>query len=261
MMKTRRIVTTMLGLSLLPGAILSATETVYAPPSATVVKKDVLNWVQNRSVKDQSVAEKVKALWAIENKELAANELFDLVIDTFALVDPESHKFVDACDLVNPPLVAPSGKWLDREGADAFFTNNMKLFYGRYLSQRKMYDEALKVLTKLDPQSVVDPVNCLFHKAVAQHQLAKKAQGLETLDKLMNNTEGVPGRYMTLAKLMKMELTDLKMMTLGHVARQMKDSERRLDLARGGRNVQKVQRRIIAELDEIIEKLEKQGGN
>jgi hypothetical protein len=60
---------------------------------------------------------------------------------------------------------------------------------------------------------------------------------------------------------MEVELKGLQLDSLNAASRLMKDSERRLDLARGGRKVQKVQDEIVTILDDIIEKMEQSGGS
>jgi hypothetical protein len=45
---------------------------------------------------------------------------------------------------------------------------------------------------------------------------------------------------------------------LGWVARKMDNIERRLELARGGPQTQKIQKEVVARLDEIIKQMENQ---
>jgi hypothetical protein len=46
---------------------------------------------------------------------------------------------------------------------------------------------------------------------------------------------------------------------LGSIARKMDNVERRLDLSRGGPKTQKIQKEIVARLDELIKERENQG--
>ena len=109
-----------------------------------------------------------------------------------------------------------------------------------------------------DPAKVVDPATCLFYRAVCEHQLLRKKDGLATLDKLLHKTEGVAEPYLQVATLMQDELSALDDQSLSGVSRKMQDSERRLDLGRSGQRVQKVQDEIIESLDEIIKKKQAQ---
>ncbi|MED5447053.1 MAG: hypothetical protein VYA62_02445, partial [Planctomycetota bacterium] len=133
-------------------------------------------------------------------------------------------------------------------------------FYGRFLAQKKMYDEARELLAALETKSVVDPAGLLYFKAVCEHQLLKKTEGLATIRTLLEDTTTVPLRYKTTAELMQHDLKSLKKDSLSEISRKMKDVERRLDLGRGGQRVQKQEDEIVASLDAIIEKLEQQGG-
>jgi hypothetical protein len=45
---------------------------------------------------------------------------------------------------------------------------------------------------------------------------------------------------------------------LGEIARKMDNIERRLELARGGPQTQKIQKEVVARLDELIKQLENQ---
>ena len=123
-----------------------------------------------------------------------------------------------------------------------------------------MYEEALEIFRELDPAAVVDPASCLFFRAVCEHQLLRKSAGLATIDKLLSGTERVPESYAGLAKLMQHDLQELQDESLSTVSRKMKDSERRLDLGRGGQKVQKVQDEIVAALDDLIKKAQQQQG-
>jgi hypothetical protein len=123
-----------------------------------------------------------------------------------------------------------------------------------------MYDEALELLGALETKTVVDPAGLLYFKAVCEHQLLKKAEGLATIRTLLENTTSVPLRYKTTAELMQHDLQALKKDSLAEISRKMKDVERRLGLGRGGQRVQKEEDEIVASLDAIIEKLEQQGG-
>ena len=136
----------------------------------------------------------------------------------------------------------------------------MQLYFGRFLAQKQMYDEALELLAALETKTVVDPAGLLYFKAVCEHQLLKKTEGLATIRTLLENTTAVPLRYKTTAELMQHDLKSLKKDSLSEISRKMKDVERRLDLGRGGQRVQKQEDEIVASLDAIIEKLEQQGG-
>ena len=118
----------------------------------------------------------------------------------------------------------------------------------------------MSVLDNTAVTEVVDAAAYLFFKAVCQHHLLMKDEGLKTIEQLTERTEGVPARYSTVAKLMQYDLKALEEKSLDEIARKMLDVERRLDLGRSGQKVQKIEDEIIAGLDEIIKKAEQQNG-
>lgn len=233
---------------------------LFAPPSAEDARNRVVEAVAARGVKDPAVLEQVAKLWTFGEDEPVARVLLDKVASTAALVDPKAAEFVAACRALGEPETLPNPEFLNSAAADDFFAPQLRLFYGRYLAENRMYDEGLSTLESLDPKKLVDPAMCLFYSAVCQHQLLMKDEALLSLKLLTKSTESVPPTYSAVANLMQLELEGLNPKTLGHVARKMSDSERRLDLGRAGERVQKVQGEIIADLDEIIERLEQQGG-
>jgi len=239
----------------------SSEDELYAAQSMDEVRGAALQWVAARKVSDQRVLQLIGKVWAVEaDQTLPASELLSRVLETFRLADPESKRFIDHCSLMGAPLLAPRIKPLLDRDKDPFYQANMSLFYGRYLAQRRMYDEALDVLKPLDAHQVVDPASCLFFTAVCQHQLLKKKEGLATIQHLLQDTEGVPVAYSTVASLMQYELKALREKSLDDITRRMSDVERRLDLGRSGQKVQKREQEIIALLDELIERMEQNGG-
>lgn len=240
---------------------LARAEQLHAPPSAGEVRTRTLTWVASQKGADKATLEQVGKVWALGAEKPSTRELLSKVVETFSIAHPETGKFVSACALMRAPLLPPKPIVLDGDGIDKFYAANMGLYYGRYLTQRKMFDEALRVLDKVDIAQTVDPASYLFFKACCEHQLLLKDDGLKTIGALLRNTEAVPARYSTVATLMEVELKGLQLDSLNAASRLMKDSERRLDLARGGRKVQKVQDEIVTILDDIIEKMEQSGGS
>jgi len=239
------------------GASARAAE-IYAPPSFDEARARTMQWVAARNVTDQGLLKEIAKLWEPSPERATGQQLLQKVASTFALVDSQTKAFIDSCALRDAPLVPPDGEFLMDNNQPAHFAANMRLFYARYLTQRKMYDEALRIFESIEPADVVDPATCLYFKAVCQHEMLQKKEGLETISLLLKNTEDVPSRYSNVATLMQYDLQELKDKGLDVISRKMKDSERRLELARSGPRAQKVQSEIIEGLDEIIEKLEQQ---
>ncbi|MBI3862630.1 MAG: hypothetical protein HY290_12125 [Planctomycetia bacterium] len=231
-----------------------------APPAPDVVRTRTLEWVAQHGVTDQARLTEIGKLWAWTDEPPAPESLLERTIGSFALADDATRAFVDACGLQNAPLLPPDAKLLTQDGQGSFYTANMSLFYGRYLAHRQMFDEALEVLETVPLADAVDPASLLFFKAICQHHLLMKSEGLETIEQLLKNTEGVPVRYSTVASLMQYDLEALRDRSLDEVARKMTDVERRLELGRTGEKVQKKEEEIILTLDELIKKIEDQQG-
>jgi hypothetical protein len=231
---------------------------IHVAPSAEEARKSALDWVTSRQINDRGVMERIGVLWAFGDESRNATEILDRVIQTFCFADPETKQFVEECTLMNAPLVPPNPKRLDDNDIDPFYSANLRLFYGRYLCHRRMYEMALDILAPINVSHVVDPASFFFFKAVCEHALLRKSDGLSTLKELLENTQGVPARYTSVAKLMQPDLQALKDDSLDGIARRMSDVERRLDLGRGGEKVQKVEEDIVAALDKLIQKMEEE---
>lgn len=231
----------------------------YASPSTPELRATLNAWLQSRPA-DADLEAAVAAVWDSVPADASAEQRFDAAMQTFYLADEQVRGLVDAClagDLarVNEQLPAlPSGE------AYPLLIENVRYFVARYLAVLTMYDEALVQFQQIDVSQVVDPASCLFYRAVCEHSLLMKEEGLATINTLLTSTEDVPVRYSTVADLMKHDLEQLRERTLGEVSRQMRDVERRLTLGEAGPRVQRVEERIITTLDEIIEKIEQQQG-
>ncbi|MEX1097057.1 MAG: hypothetical protein WED34_13500 [Planctomycetales bacterium] len=232
---------------------------IHAAPAADEVRAQAVRWVAARRP-SPDVIRAVGELWSELPAEVTPRQLLDRAIETFALADPETQRFLAECRLRDPGLLPPQAGLLERDGLDEFYTTNLRLFFARHLAQRKMYDEALEQFAAFDPAKSIDPATALFFQAVCEHQLLLKDEGLATIRRLTSDTEAVPPSYSTVATLMQYELEALRPKSLDEVSRLMQDVERRLDLARTGPEVQRKEEQIVAILDEIIEKLEQQAG-
>jgi tetrahydromethanopterin S-methyltransferase subunit G len=75
---------------------------------------------------------------------------------------------------------------------------------------------------------------------------------------VLEDVADAPERYKLVAMLMLYDMQTWREKDLGEIARKMDNIERRLELARGGPHTQKIQKEVVARLDEIIKKLEAQ---
>jgi hypothetical protein len=172
--------------------------------------------------------------------------------------EPAAKELVELCSRPRRGLNLPDFPWLDDATTPAFERNNLRLFYGRWLVQARLYDEAFVQLQSLRPEDVVDPAGLLFYQSVVCHRLLKKEAGLEALSRLLEPGHQIPRRYTSVARLMQSDLAPLEDDSLDHIARRMEDIRRRLDLGRAGAKVTEVEDGVIKSLDKLIEEMEQQ---
>jgi len=238
-----------------------AANEVFSPPAPADVRTKALQWVAERGVTDKSVLENIGREWVLEGTSLTAEETLQRVIRTLTLADPTAKQVVEACREAVPVATWPRDVIPLTDAMPDLARQHLRLFVGRFLAQRQLYEEALEVLAAVDPKQVVDPASYFFQRAICEHQLLKKSDTLKSLGNLLDNTQNVPERYKAVALLMRHDIEQLKEASLGEVAKKMSDVERRLILGRGGEKTQKVEEEIVEALDEIIKKVEQQQQN
>lgn len=200
----------------------------------------------------------VKEIWQDAEAGVPARRLHEIVVQSFAAVDPQASDLLATLDPRSPPLAAPEIDQVALLSSDEFYRTNLVLHVARFLTDAKMYEEALQLFDEVDLQYSVDPATALFYRSVCEHQLLMKEEGLATLQKLLEQTALVPESYSAVARLMAAELEALEEDSLDEIAGLMRDVERRLSLARGGQRVQKKEEEITSKLDEMIKKIEQQ---
>jgi hypothetical protein len=217
------------------------------------VRGQALAWLKASGKADAAAQKEFDALWAREELPL-----LDRVAGTFALGDAEAAKLLtEARDPVTPaPMAVPA--LLKDAKRPVFFRANLALAYAKALANRRIYEEALDSLKTVKPEQVVDPGAYFFHRAVAEHALLLKNDAQRSIIGVVEDVADAPERYRTVAVLMLLDMKDWKEKDLGEIARKMDNIERRLKLARGGPKTQKIQKDVVARLDELIKKLENQ---
>ncbi|MEZ6065703.1 MAG: hypothetical protein R3B90_08360 [Planctomycetaceae bacterium] len=231
----------------------AAIDEVYAPLPVEQVRDAALEWAKARPDYTAEADELLQQVWQLPATGAEPHATFDAALRTFYLVDPDVRSLVDACATMAVNPATAEFPALHTSGDAPLYSHNIKSFYARYLSMMRHYDEALMLYDEIDPAELIDPAGSLFYKAVCEHALLDREAGLATLNQLLTGTQAVPQRYRAVAELMRHDLEELKEKTLGEVARQMRDVERRLNLGEAGQRVQRQEARIIATLDEIIE--------
>ena len=224
-------------------------------PAADEVRAQALDWLAAQKV-DAKVQAQAAELWgpAVEG----GDELLNRLAATLALGNPAAAELVAFCQapLTSPRL--PDVNWLLSDEQPALVRNNLRLLFGRWLAQNRLYDEADPQLAGLDASTVVDPATLLFYQAVVAHRLLQREAGLKALERLKNDVADCPERYRALAGMLENDLKGLEDESLDHIARRMEDIRRRLDLGRAGPKVREVEDGVIASLDKLIDEMEKQ---
>lgn len=238
-----------------------AADDVFSPPAPADVRTKALQWVAERGVTDKTVLENIGREWVIEGTSFPAEEIFQRVVRTLTQADANARQIIEACREAVPVATWPREVLPMTDAMPDFARQHLRLFVGRFLAQRQLYEEALEVLVAVDPKQVVDPASYFFQRAICEHQLLKKSDAMKSLGNLLDNTQNVPERYKAVALLMRHDIELLKDASLGEVAKKMSDVERRLILGRGGEKTQKVEEEIVEALDEIIKKVEQQQQN
>jgi hypothetical protein len=226
--------------------------TLRAMPSSDV-KAKVGAWLQANGKLDQI---KLDGIW---NGDKAILEKF---LDSVAIAKPELKKVVEnARDFtITPPTEVPA---VLKDEKDAFVKSNVGAMFARSLSARKVYEEALAATTDLQPEQLIEPSAFYFFKAVAEHSLAgyekkKKVDAMLSIVRLLDDVVDAPDRYKMVATLMYFDIQNWPKddKDLGNIGKLMDNSGRRLDLARGGKTTQDIQKKIVFRLDEKIKELE-----
>lgn len=208
-------------------------------------------WLKTIGKIDAGTLKRFEAIW-----KQTGYTVLDLTTETLALGDPAAAKLL--AEARDPATSAPTAvpQILTDAKQSIYFRANLGLAYARALSQRRIHEETLAVLKKFRPEQVVDPTAYLFHRSVAEHALLSKADATQTITRLLDDGIGSPERYKTISALMLLDMQTWKDKDLGAIARKMENIERRLDLARGGPHTQKLQKEVLARLDELIKELE-----
>lgn len=225
-------------------------------PTVANVREQAVAWATEHGIDDNTRAQ-VDALWTSAADGSEAH-LLDLLAATFALVDPRARELLNHCSQARLKVTLPNVEWLGDEKTPPLVRNNLRLLYGRWLVQERLYDEGTEQLAGLNVEDVADPAALLFYTAVLQHRTLQRDAGLKTIARLLENEPQLPKRFASLAKLMEPDLKALKDDSLDHIARRMDDIRRRLDLGRAGPKVRSVEDGVIASLDKLIDDMEKQ---
>jgi len=222
-------------------------------PDVTEVRKQAEAWL--KSVKGDEA--KLKVVWDGDGT------LLEKVSATLILGDADAAKLLAAARDAESPAPTAVPAILKDAKKPAFYRQALALAYGKALTSRKVYEEGLEALLTLKPEEALDPAAYFFHKAVCEHSLMLKDRADGSIDRLLVDVSDSPERYRMVAALMHFDMLTWQEKDLGWIARKMDNVQRRLDLKRGGKHTQKMQKEVLVRLEEMIKEIEnqqKQGG-
>jgi len=225
-------------------------------PTQEAARQRAKQWLDSVGKADAATQAKFNAVWDSDRT------LLDKVTETFVLGDPRVAALIREARDTSAPAPEKVPAILKDTKVDPYFRSNLALAYARALSNRRVYEEALEALSSVKPEDVVDPSAYLFHKAVAEHALMLKEQADDSVDRLLVDAVDAPERYRMVAALMHFDMLTWKDKDLGWIARKMGVIKDRLDLTRGGKKTQTMQKEVVVRLDEMIKEIEnKKGGS
>jgi hypothetical protein len=218
--------------------------------TADEARAQALDWLQAAGKTDAAARQAFDAIWKTDRS------LLDKVAATLALGDAEAARLLD--EARDPDGAAPTAVPAAIRDAKrpAFYRANLALAYAKALASRRVYEEALESLRAVKPEDVVDPASYLFHKAVAEHALMMKDQAADSIDRLLVDVPESPERYRMVAALMNLDMLTWQDKDLGWISRKMGVIKDRLDISRGGKKTQKMQKEVLVRLDEMIKEME-----
>jgi hypothetical protein len=225
---------------------------VLRTPDADAVKAQAQAWLKSVGKTDEATQKAFAAVWATDKSVL------DKVAATFALGDADAAKLLEEARDADAAAPTDTPELLKDKNKPEFFRANLALAYAKALSNRRVYEECLETLRLFKPEQVVDPATYFFHKAVSEHALMLRPEAGDSIVRLLGDVTDAPDRYKMVAVLMAFDMDTWQDKDLGWIARKMDNIQRRLELNRGGKATQKIQKEVLVRLDEMIKEKENQ---
>jgi len=218
-------------------------------------RKQAETWLKSVGKTDAGSLTKLKTIWDGDRT------LLEKVAATLVLGDPQAEKLLAEARDADAPAPTEVPALLKDAKKSQFYRANLALAYAKALTLRKVYEEALESFAVVKPEDVVDPASFYFHKAVCEYELMLKDKADGSIDRLLVDVTDAPERYRIVAALMHFDMLTWQDKDLGWIARKMDNIQRRLDLKRGGKQTQKMQKDVLVRLDEMIKELENKQKN
>jgi len=190
----------------------------------------------------------------------AERSVFDRTVDSLLAGSSEAKAALETARDANAPAPITIPAIFKDSIENTFARANLATAYAKALGAKRIYEESLEALKAVAPEQVVEPAQYFFYRAVAEHALLKKEEAITTVIRLVEEVTDVPDRYKAVSAMIYGDAMtwspDRK--DLANIGRLMDNSGRRLDLARGGKTTQDIQKKIIFSLDEKIKEVENQ---
>jgi len=224
----------------------------FTAPAVDAARAQAAEWLKSVGKTDATTTAAFEALWK------GNRPLLDKIPRTLELGDANVAKLM--AEVRDPESAAPTAvpALLKDTKVATFVRANLALAYAKALLNRKVYDEAIEVLRAIKPEQTADPASYFFTKAVAEFTLLMKKDADDSVVRLLDDVADAPERYRMVAALMHLDMLTWQDKDLGWISRKMNVVKDRLEINRGGKKTQKIEREILIRLDEIIKELENQ---
>lgn len=233
------------------GAAPDAAPDVPVSMDRSAAQRQLLESLAAGTPLEPEAAEAIERLWTEDKSTLRA------VVDSVVIARPKVAAILQQVENDSIDFKTLQGT-LAAELNDPFLSANVATFLGRTLVQKRLYDEALSLLSTADADALVDPATFLFHRAACEFALNQAPAATDTLASLERMVD-LPGRYRAALDQMQASLKSLNPESLAGIAHDMKDVHRRLDLLQTDEKVLTKEQDILARLDKLIEQMENQG--
>ena len=258
----RLVVVWMLALAVCCPCIVSLADDAFGPTATwkpvpqSAVKAQLDQYLQSKKQISEQLKQ-IEAVWT-EAPEALEVDTLELIAKSLAMVDPQVQGLLAHCKRPFKVGPQPEFPWLLEKETPPLVRNNMRLYYGRWLAQQQMDDDAALLLVGMEPEQVVAPTQLLFYQAVVHHRLVNTKESKQAAIKLLERESELPKRYQEIANLMKNDLKEIEYDSLDHISRRMRDIRRRLELGQAGEKVRTVEDGVIESLDKLIKEMEDQ---
>jgi hypothetical protein len=219
-------------------------------PAPEAARAQALEWFKSAGKTDEASLKAFNAIWD------ADRTLIEKVTDTLILGDANAAKLM--AEVRDPKQPAPTTvpAMLKDTKVASYLRSNLALAYARELSNRRIFEECLEAMKTIKAEKVVDPATFFFHKAVTEHTLMLRKESSDSISRLLDDVTDAPERYRRVAELMFFDMLTWQDNDLGWISRKMGVIRDRLDLTRGGKKTQAMQKEVLVRLDEMIKELE-----